>query len=181
MMIKTLIWNIRSVKIQQAFQRVINMQKEHGFFVIALMEPFQNQSFIQKYRRRLGMDAAISNVNGKIWLFLDSVVQWDLLIDREQQLTIRVYHQDIGKYIMMTFVYEKCSPLDRLELWDSLYYHASDMELPWLIGGDFNVILNEEEKIRGLPVYPPEYEDFAFCVNSCELFDTGYKGSPFTW
>ncbi|XP_016445653.1 uncharacterized protein LOC107770832 [Nicotiana tabacum] len=127
------------------------------------------------------MDAAISNVNGKIWFFLDSVVQWDLLIDTEQQLTIRVYHQDIGKYIMMTFVYAKCSSLERLELWDSLYYLASDIELPWLVGGDFNVLLNEEEKIGGLPVYPPEYEDFAFYVNSCELFDTGYKGSPFTW
>ncbi|XP_075077104.1 uncharacterized protein LOC142163855 [Nicotiana tabacum] len=127
------------------------------------------------------MDAAISNINGKIWLFLDSVLQWDLLIDMEQQLTIRVYHQDIGKYIMITFVYAKRSSLDILELWDSLYYLASDMELPWLVGGDFNVLLNEEEKIGGLPVYPPEYEDFAFCVNSCELFDTGYKGSPFTW
>ncbi|XP_070034673.1 uncharacterized protein [Nicotiana tomentosiformis] len=45
------------------------------------------------------MDTAISNINGKIWLFLDSVVQWDLL-----------------------------------ELWDRLYYLASDMELPWLVG-----------------------------------------------
>ncbi|XP_016464180.1 uncharacterized protein LOC107787164 [Nicotiana tabacum] len=47
--------------------------------------------------------------------------------------------------------------------------------------GDFNVVLGEEEKIGGLPVYPLEYEDFAFCVNSCGLFDLGYKGSPFTW
>uniref|UniRef100_A0A1S4CPZ4 Uncharacterized protein n=1 Tax=Nicotiana tabacum TaxID=4097 RepID=A0A1S4CPZ4_TOBAC len=81
----------------------------------------------------------------------------------------------------MTVVYAKYSSLERLELWDNLYYLASDMELPWLVGGDFHVILNEEEKIGGLPVYPPEYEDFAFCVNSCELFDTGHTGSPFTW
>nr|XP_033511148.1 uncharacterized protein LOC117275894 [Nicotiana tomentosiformis] len=136
---------------------------------------------IWNIRRRLGMDAAISNFNGKKWLFMDSVVQWDLLIDTEQQLTIRVYHQDIGKYIMMTFVCAKCSSLERLELWDSLYYLASDMELPWLVGGDFNVLLNEKEKIGGLPVYPPEYEDFAFCVNPYGLFDTGYKVIPFTW
>nr|XP_009759375.1 PREDICTED: uncharacterized protein LOC104211932 [Nicotiana sylvestris] len=127
------------------------------------------------------MEAAISNVNGKIWLFFDSVVEWDLLIDTEQQMTIRVYHQDLGKYIMMTFVYAKCCALERLELWDNLYYLASDMELPWLIGSDFNVVLGEEEKIGGLPVYPSEYEYFAFCVNSCGLFDLGYKGSPFTW
>ncbi|XP_075077075.1 uncharacterized protein LOC142163830 [Nicotiana tabacum] len=111
--------------------------------------------------------------NNKIWLFLDSVMQWELVIDTEQQLTTRVYHQDNDKYIMMTFVYAKCSALDRLELWDSLYYLVSNMKLPWLVGGVFNVLLSEEEKIGGLPVYPPEYEDFAFYVNSCELFDTG--------
>ncbi|XP_075087698.1 uncharacterized protein LOC142169695 [Nicotiana tabacum] len=55
------------------------------------------------------------------------------------------------------------------------------MEPPWLVGGDFNVILHKDEKIGGLPVYPSEYEDFSFCVNSCGLFDQGYKGSPFTW
>ncbi|XP_070017310.1 uncharacterized protein [Nicotiana sylvestris] len=38
-----------------------------------------------------------------------------------------------------------------------------------------------EHKIGGLPVHSHEYEDFAFCVNSYELFDQGYKGSPFTW
>jgi len=50
------------------------------------------------------MDAAYSNINGKIWLLFDSVVEWELLIDTEQQVTIKVYHQDIGKHTMMTFV-----------------------------------------------------------------------------
>ncbi|OIT28638.1 hypothetical protein A4A49_64033, partial [Nicotiana attenuata] len=76
--------NIRSVKTQQAFQRVINMQREHDFFIVSLMEPFQKTRHIQKYRRRLGMDAEISNVNRKIWLFFDAAVEWDLLMDTEQ-------------------------------------------------------------------------------------------------
>ncbi|XP_075097952.1 uncharacterized protein LOC142175266 [Nicotiana tabacum] len=171
----------KSVKTQQAFHRVINMQKEHGFFIVALMETFQKKRLLQKYRRRLGMENAISNVNGKIWLFLDTSVEWDLLVDTEQQLTIKVYYQDICNHIMMTFVYAKCSSLERLELWDNLYYLASDMDLPWVVGGNFNVILNEEEKRGGLPVHPPEYEDFAFFVNSFGLFDLGYTGSPITW
>nr|XP_016444958.1 PREDICTED: uncharacterized protein LOC107770193 [Nicotiana tabacum] len=145
------------------------------------MELFQKQRFIQKYRSRLGMKTTISNVNGKIWLFLDVVIQWDVIIDTEQQLTIMVYHQHLCKHIIMTFVYAKCSSLDRLELWDNLYYLSSDMELPWVVGGDFNIVLNEEDNIGGLPVYPPDYEDFALCVNSYGLFDMGYKGSPFTW
>ncbi|XP_019255101.1 PREDICTED: uncharacterized protein LOC109233686 [Nicotiana attenuata] len=40
---------------------------------------------------------------------------------------------------------------------------------------------NEDEKIGGIPVNPPEYEDIAFCVNSKGLLDLGYKGGPFTW
>nr|XP_009619303.2 uncharacterized protein LOC104111332 [Nicotiana tomentosiformis] len=55
------------------------------------------------------------------------------------------------------------------------------MEMPWMVGGNFNVILHEDEKIGGLPVYPPVYEDFAFCINSSGLFDLGYNGIPFTW
>ncbi|XP_075077155.1 uncharacterized protein LOC142163901 [Nicotiana tabacum] len=50
-----------------------------------------------------------------------------------------------------------------------------------MVGGDYNVLLHEDEKIGGLPDHPPEYEDFAFCVNLSGLFDLGYKGSPFTW
>nr|XP_009624266.1 uncharacterized protein LOC104115358 [Nicotiana tomentosiformis] len=55
------------------------------------------------------------------------------------------------------------------------------MDLPWVVGGYFNVILSEEEKIGGLSVHPPKYEDFSFCVNSCGLFDLGYTSSLFTW
>ncbi|XP_059290876.1 uncharacterized protein LOC132044416 [Lycium ferocissimum] len=56
-------------------------------------------------------------------------------------------------------------------------YHAITLDG----GRDFNVILSEEEKLGGLPVTLDECEDFAFCINSCELFDLGYKGSLFTW
>ncbi|XP_009622845.1 uncharacterized protein [Nicotiana tomentosiformis] len=127
------------------------------------------------------MDAMMSNINGKFWLFFDIMIEWEVLLDTKQQVTIRVYHQDIGKHIMMTFVYAKCSSLKRLELWDKFYYLLSDMELPWVVGGDFNIIMHEDEKISVLLMYPPEYEDFAFCVISCGLFDLGYKGIPFTW
>lgn len=82
---------------------------------------------------------------------------------------------------MTTAVYEKCDAGKRTSLWNDIYSISHDMAMPWLIGGDFNVILHEEEKINGLLVYPQEYEDFAFYVNSCELFHIRFKESPFTW
>ncbi|XP_060210576.1 uncharacterized protein LOC132637514 [Lycium barbarum] len=83
--------------------------------------------------------------------------------------------------MVVIIVYAKCSEVERMQLWDSLYLLASNMTSPWLLGGDFNDILNEEVKIGGLLVLPQEYEDFAFCLNSCELHEMPFKGSPFTW
>nr|XP_016462131.1 PREDICTED: uncharacterized protein LOC107785362 [Nicotiana tabacum] len=123
----------------------------------------------------------MSNINRTIWIFIETGVEWELIMDTEQQVTIKVFHQEISRHIIMTFVNAKCSSLERLELWDYLYYLASDMDMPWLVGSDFNVILYEHEKIGRLPVHPPEYEDSAFCINSCGLFDLDYKANPFTW
>nr|XP_009786193.1 PREDICTED: uncharacterized protein LOC104234340 [Nicotiana sylvestris] len=121
------------------------------------------------------MESASANINGQIWLFFDIVVEWKLAEDTEQHVTVRVLHHDLGQHMVMTFVYAKCSAIERLELWDHLYYLGSDMKLPLLVGGDFNVILHEDEKIGGLPVHPHEYEDFTFCVNSCGLLSKDTK------
>ncbi|XP_019240885.1 PREDICTED: uncharacterized protein LOC109220870 [Nicotiana attenuata] len=58
---------------------------------------------------------------------------------------------------------------------------ASDMTTPWLVGGDFNVIWDEEEKFGGLPVHINEVDDFRHCINTCNLSDLGFKGSIYTW
>ncbi|XP_060210542.1 uncharacterized protein LOC132637478 [Lycium barbarum] len=58
---------------------------------------------------------------------------------------------------------------------------VGDPDAPWLVGEDFNVVLNEDEKIGGNPVIPQDYEDFVFCSNSCELLEIAFKESPFTW
>lgn len=50
---------------------------------------------------------------------------------------------------------------------------------PWLVGGDFNVVLNKEEKIGGV-VTASDVEDFHDCIETCELFQVQHKGIPFT-
>ncbi|KAH0743235.1 hypothetical protein KY290_031228 [Solanum tuberosum] len=82
--------------------------------------------------------------------------------------------------MVMTLVYAKCDANHRLELWDDIYQLANTVTIPRMVGGDFSVVLNGEEKIGGLPVQPYEVEDFAFCINSCELEEVPFKSSPFT-
>ncbi|XP_055804681.1 uncharacterized protein LOC129873581 [Solanum dulcamara] len=69
----------------------------------------------------------------------------------------------------------------RKELWESLGHIAEQHSHPWLIDGDFNVILSWEEKLGGLPVFYQEIEDFTNFITVCELTDMGYIGSTYTW
>ncbi|XP_019262022.1 PREDICTED: uncharacterized protein LOC109239885 [Nicotiana attenuata] len=176
-----LIWNIRSVNTQQAFERLIKMHRKNNYEFIGLMEPMQQSRTLERYRNRIGFSQAISNVSNKIWVFIDEVFEVTVMYNMVRQLTLRLFHTELHVEIVLTLVYAKCDAIERIELWNSLYAMASDMNVPWLVGGDFNVIWDEEEKFGGLPVHINEIDDFRHCINTCNLFDLGFKGSIFTW
>ncbi|KAH0700803.1 hypothetical protein KY290_015692 [Solanum tuberosum] len=52
---------------------------------------------------------------------------------------------------------------------------------PWLVGGDFNTIVDETEKLGDFPVTQSETHDFIQCVNSCALTELRYMGSTYIW
>ncbi|KAH0673958.1 hypothetical protein KY290_013890 [Solanum tuberosum] len=58
----------------------------------------------------------------------------------------------------------RCSVLERLELWENLEAMAGQ-NYPWLVGGDFNTIVDETEKLGGLPVTQSETHDFIQCID----------------
>ncbi|XP_019238868.1 PREDICTED: uncharacterized protein LOC109220945 [Nicotiana attenuata] len=145
------------------------------------MEPKQQAKKMDQHRRRLGFEQAVINVSNKIWVFIGERYDFEILFNMEQQLTLKLIDTDEHKEFIITLVYAKCDAIERIELWDTLYALASDMTLPWLVGGDFNVIWDEEDKFGGLPVHINEIDVFRHCVNTCNLFDLGFKGSIYTW
>lgn len=50
-----LIWNIRSVKTQQSFERLIKMHRKNHYEFIGLMEPKQQAKKLERYRRKIGL------------------------------------------------------------------------------------------------------------------------------
>ncbi|XP_075081845.1 uncharacterized protein LOC142166443 [Nicotiana tabacum] len=161
--------------------RLLNLHRKYNFYLIGLIEPWQDINKLEEYRRKLGIHDAYANINGKIWAFIDEDIDVEIITDMEQQMTLTSFHKNLGKELIVTLVYAKCDAVERIELWDSMYYLASDMESPWLVGGDFNIILSEEEKYGGLPIYLREVANFAHCIDTCALYDLGCKESLYTW
>uniref|UniRef100_A0A0V0GRB2 Putative ovule protein n=1 Tax=Solanum chacoense TaxID=4108 RepID=A0A0V0GRB2_SOLCH len=77
-----------------------------------------------------------------------------------QQLTSFFKHKDTHSLFKITALYARCSALDRLELCEDLELMANNTNYPWLVGGDFKTIMDESEKLGGLPVTQSEVNDF---------------------
>ncbi|XP_075108822.1 uncharacterized protein LOC142180675 [Nicotiana tabacum] len=178
---KAIIWNVRSVNTMQTFERLITMHRQHHFEFIGILEPMQPSNKMENYRRWIGLAQEVVNVSNKIWAFIDKVFNVDILYNTTQQITLRLFQTETHVELTLTLVYAKCNVIERIELWDSLYAMASDLTVPWLMGGDFNVIWDEEEKFGGLPISLNEVDDFSHCINTCNLTDLGFKGSIYTW
>lgn len=67
-------------------------------------------------------------------------------------------------------------------LWDKLRELAVRMDgIPWLVRGDFNIFLSEEERQGSSIKREREMVEFSDAINVCQLLDLGVDGERFTW
>lgn len=90
---------------------------------------------------------------------------------------MRLENNEAGVVVVVTLVYAKCNPAERVVLWETLEDMALSIQEPWLVGGDFNVIISENEKIGRVPVTVAETEYFKHCINICNLEGPVFKSS----
>ncbi|KAK4721247.1 hypothetical protein R3W88_011480 [Solanum pinnatisectum] len=69
----------------------------------------------------------------------------------------------------------------RKNLWSYLESVSSRCNSPWLVMGDFNTVLNMDDRIGGNPVNLAEVVDFQECVHSCGWLELPHQGRRYTW
>ncbi|WMV45640.1 hypothetical protein MTR67_039025 [Solanum verrucosum] len=162
--------NARRINTKGSLERLQTIKKLHQLSIIAILEPFGNNSHINTVRSQLQMDYAVSNDNGKIWLFCTNEVIGSIMETHDQHITITFHHTDMSKKFIMSFIYAKCKEYMRRSLWDRLMFYANT-ELPWCTIGDFNVITSIEEKLGGIPYNMNKSFEFIGVIEACELTD----------
>lgn len=82
---------------------------------------------------------------------------------------------------MVSFVDAYNTKEGRKESWDTLMQQSlGNCQKPWLILGDFNSVLQVEDKIGGNPVTWSEVEDFQYCIDTCGLIELPQQGQRYT-
>lgn len=64
-------------------------------------------------------------------------------------------------------------------MWDYLNFVAECHQLPWLLAGDFNEMLNIDDKL-GVAVVN-RLKGFKTWVHNNDMVDMGFSGLRFTW
>lgn len=75
---------------------------------------------------------------------------------------------------------------ERRELWQDLKSHQDSPMIrnkPWLVFGDFNEILDEEEHSgnEDMSLVSNGMREFQSMANYCSLIDMSYQGPKLTW
>ncbi|GER27612.1 AGC (cAMP-dependent [Striga asiatica] len=86
-----------------------------------------------------------------------------------------------GVEVFVTFVYASPNPTTRHSLWPELRQLATRINVPWLIGGDFNCILRQAERRGGAISRNNISADFSDWLFDCELHEVRTDGLLFTW
>ncbi|KAL0356478.1 UNVERIFIED_CONTAM: putative ribonuclease H protein [Sesamum radiatum] len=147
--------------------------------VLVIIEPKVNLDD-RYFCRRLGFDKVVCNTNSKIWCFTKNDLACDILISQEQLLHVRLSSNDTPKGVLCSWVYAKHTRAERRLLWDELR-NIDPGDEPWLLGGDFNIILHASERKGGAPPKIKTMEDFGDMLLDCGLQDAGFEGAQFTW
>lgn len=71
--------------------------------------------------------------------------------------------------------------MDRRPLWDSLLSIAGVHDLPWMVVGDFNAILDVSDRVGGRLPQAADTLDFAACLNAAGLSDLAGSKHKNVW
>lgn len=90
-------------------------------------------------------------------------------------------YSENGSYWRGTWIYGYPEVEQKQHTWTLLRRLASLYSLSWLCFGDFNEILQMNEKTGKNDRRESNIKDFRDAVKFCGLRDLGFKGHPFTW
>ena len=135
---------------------------------------------------RLPFDGAIhsdtTGFTGGIWLLWNSdKAENNALAITEQEIHVEVKVRSSDFAWFFSDIYASSRSEERCVLWDNLTKVAELHNKPWIMVGDFNEPLTEEDKFGGREVSINRSLLFKECLDRCNMLDLGFSGPRYTW
>ncbi|XP_020243214.1 uncharacterized protein LOC109821441 [Asparagus officinalis] len=156
--------------------------------VIALLETKIKESKLSNSAKRIANDWKwLSNVRNSFKARI--LILWDhRILDTQdvnisdQQITCAIKSLDGRLDCVISSVYGFNQTEGRKELWaDLIQIQEIIGNVPWLICGDFNVMIDKDDKLSGAVLSDSDTRDFNNCIKDCHLNHMKTLGCFYTW
>lgn len=179
-----LAWNCRGLGNPRAVRCLGELLKTHKPTVVFLIETLVDKNRMEGLRRKFGYDSCFAvDVRGRsgglaaMWKNNDLV---DIQSYSDHHIEMQINDQAVGSWRLIGF-YGFADRARHDESWSLLRQIDGNSILPWAVIGDFNCILNSEEKVGGA-MYPANLrQNFVDTISALELYELHMRGSNFTW
>jgi endonuclease/exonuclease/phosphatase family metal-dependent hydrolase len=140
---------------------------------------------MRRLRHRLGLKGFVgfssSGLSGGLALYWHEQIIVEVQIINERFIDAYVRDSPTAPQWRITCVYGEPRVEDRHRMWDTLRNLKTLSDLPWLVVGDFNEALWQEEHLSCTPRAVPQMEAFREVLFDCDLTDLGFSGVPYTY
>lgn len=176
-----LLWNIWGIHQRQNTDHLMVLLKQHNIQLLVILEPKAAHSELPRFAYNMGFSQFYhgGENNQYIWILWKPPIQILPMHTNSQSIMVKVQipHQPD---CMVSWVYARCVTRICQQLWDHLNYLSQNIQIPWMISGDFNEIYSLSEKIGGREEDTLGMHDFQDFIQHTGLIDVGFVGNPFT-
>ena len=123
-----------------------------------------------------------TSFSGGIWVLWNQrpSCKVEILTHSKHSIHVLVKVSSPSLSFVLTAMYASPNFNKRQLFWDYLRNLATLVDLPWVLIGDFNNMLSEDEKLGGLPLNRNRLNAFRNCLDNCGLMDLGFHWPRFT-
>lgn len=181
---KLISWNVRGLGQDRTFREAQQILQEHRPQILFLCETKMTSKQMQEKASKMKFQNCFSvsreGLGGRLAMLWDPGTSVEIKSFSKHHVDAVVCNEN-GNYWRCTGVYGHPESDQKRHTWELLRRLATLSSLPWLCFGDFNEVLNLNEKLGGREKRVNMVNEFREAIRDCDLKDLGSIGYPFTW
>jgi len=176
-------WNCQGIGVPLTQSRLFRLNRIYKYDILFLIETLNQCDVLHKLACDLGFSNVITQPpngrSGGLALMWKNNVSLSLISQDERIIDTFVTYNNKSFYL--SCVYGHPIQSERHHLWQQLEQISDNRNAEWLLIGDFNEILSNDEKIGGPLREEWTSRNFRNMISYCDLEDMRSRGDRFTW
>ncbi|XP_019262174.1 PREDICTED: uncharacterized protein LOC109240008 [Nicotiana attenuata] len=172
-----IIWNIRGGNNENFRVNFREMLDTHKPCMVTLLEARMDShlSLLSDFEFSQMIEVPSQGQSGGILLLWDaSVVKVHDFVRNNQEIHAVIEVLPLKITWLFSSVYASTKLFKRLEMWNNIEKISKTVNGPWLLWGDFNDVINYNDKLGGNPINSRRSKQVWKSINFCKLLDLGY-------